>query len=450
MSPNVQLVSRLKFLRLDTTAIATLHKMSATVQEILPGVLEQFYTHVAQHPEVAQFFDSSDRIKFAANRQTEHWKMILKGTFSEDYISSVQQIGSVHARIGLEPQYYLAGYTYLIDETMKLVMKKLSDRKGLSTKNIEEFTKFQSAFLRAAMLDMDLAIYFFNETRKKEAQQKILDMADHFEKEVLGISEIVSSASYELEASARSMTEIAERTFKGSADASSSILQASNGVEHAAISADELGKAVAEISERTAQAHEMSAQSSGTANDASETIQRLSTSADKVSEVVSLISDIAAQTNLLALNATIESARAGEAGKGFAVVASEVKALANETAKATEEITVHIQEMLETTNRAVQAISAIQASVTEMNSVSLSINAAIEEQTSSTREIARNTHEAAQGAKAVGEAITEVASSAERTKDVSAEVVTASSELGQQATVLRTQVQDFLQYIRAS
>ncbi len=449
MSTSTDLSSRLNFLRLDLETITTLRELRAPLEDILPDVLREFYAHVAKYPEIEKFFDSKERVDFAANAQFRHWKVILTGDFSPEYIKSVKTIGTVHARIGLEPQFYLAGYTFLVDETLHRLGAKFANKRKL-TVDYSKIHKMQSAFLRAAMLDMDLAIHFFNEVRRQEAQQKTLDLADLFENEVQAVSGIVSAAAVELEANSRQMTEIAESTYSRSADLSASILQASNGVEAASRSTEELGNAVGEIAERSAEATKVTASSATTADQANQTIQRLSESADKVSEVVSLISDIAAQTNLLALNATIESARAGEAGKGFAVVASEVKTLANETAKATEEISRHIQEMLDTTNSAVSAIASIQASITEVNSVSLSINAAIEEQTSSTREIARNTREAAVGARSVSDSIEEVSRSAEITKNVSEQVVQASADLGRQATTLQGQVNDFLAHIRAS
>ena len=449
MSTSTDLSSRLNFLRLDLETTTTLRELRAPLEDILPDVRRDFYAPVAKYPEIERFFDSKERLDFAANAQFRHWKVILTGDFSPEYIKSVKTIGTVHARIGLEPQFYLAGYTFLVDETLRRLGTKFVNKRKL-TVDYAKLNMMQSAFLRAAMLDMDLAIHFFNEVRRQEAQQKTLDLADLFEKEVQAVSGIVSAAAVELEANSRQMTEIAESTYSRSADLSASILQASNGVEAASRSTEELGNAVGEIAERSAEATKVTASSATTADEANQTIQRLSASADKVGEVVSLISDIAAQTNLLALNATIESARAGEAGKGFAVVASEVKTLANETAKATEEISRHIQEMLDTTNSAVSAIASIQASITEVNSVSLSINAAIEEQTSSTREIARNTREAAVGARSVSDSIEEVSRSAESTKNVSEQVVQASADLGRQATTLQGQVNDFLAHIRAS
>ncbi|WP_409478329.1 methyl-accepting chemotaxis protein [Pseudobdellovibrio sp. HCB154] len=65
-----------------------------------------------------------------------------------------------------------------------------------------------------------------------------------------------------------------------------------------------------------------------------------------------VIFDIVFQTKLLSFNASVEAARAGENGKGFAVVAEEVGSLANVSGNAAKEIT----DMLEKSVQRVQNI----------------------------------------------------------------------------------------------
>ncbi|MBP3039832.1 HAMP domain-containing protein [Bacillaceae bacterium Marseille-Q3522] len=60
-------------------------------------------------------------------------------------------------------------------------------------------------------------------------------------------------------------------------------------------------------------------------------ISKLAQKITDIGSTTETIHMIAQQTNLLALNASIEAARAGEHGKGFAVVAEEVRKLANES-----------------------------------------------------------------------------------------------------------------------
>ena len=450
MLNEVSLKQRLDFLRLDENTLNDLRDITPIAEKILPNVLRQFYMHLGKHPDIAKFFSGQDRIEHAATRQFEHWRQILRADFGPTYLTSVEKIGNVHAKIGLEPQYYLAGYTFLIEEALTDAQAHYSDKKGLSKKGLESFNKFRHAFVRAAMLDMDLAIHFFNEARARERHEKLLEMVDTFEGGVGSISNVVAAAAEEISSTAQSMTQLANSTQAEFAGVSASITQATNGVVTAAQSSDDLGRAVGEISSQMSMASQLVNRSVESADRAGVTIRTLSETADRVGQVISLISDIAEQTNLLALNATIESARAGEAGKGFAVVATEVKSLAGQTAKATEDIAGHIRAMLDVTNQSVDAIEDIRRSITEINGVSMSINSAIEEQAASTRAIAHNTSEAARGNQDVADTLIRVTGSAENTKTASEEVLSAANELGVQAQELKTQVDQFITYIRAS
>lgn len=86
-------------------------------------------------------------------------------------------------------------------------------------------------------------------------------------------------------------------------------------------------------------------------NRVSEAMDTISKCSKEIKAISDTVKGIATQTNLLALNASIEAARAGSAGKGFAVVAESIKELATESADSTE----RIQNMIASTIRAVEA-----------------------------------------------------------------------------------------------
>jgi methyl-accepting chemotaxis protein len=179
-------------------------------------------------------------------------------------------------------------------------------------------------------------------------------------------------------------------------------------------------------------------------------INELQAAAGRIGDVVKLITAIAEQTNLLALNATIEAARAGESGRGFAVVASEVKALAAQTAKATEDISTQIAGMQAATQESVSAIKEIGTTITQISDIATTIAATIEEQGAATSEIARNVGEAAKGTAEVAEKITEVNRGASDTGTASSQVLESARSLSVQSSNLRTEVENFLNTVRAA
>jgi len=232
---------------------------------------------------------------------------------------------------------------------------------------------------------------------------------------------LVASASTELDASAGTMSSATEET---TAQASS-----------VAAATEQLEATVTEISRQVHQSSDIARDAVAEAKRSNESINELSESAQKIGQVVTLIQDIASQTNLLALNATIEAARAGEAGKGFAVVASEVKALANQTAKATEDISLQISEIQNSMGESVDSIQSVTATIEKMGEITESVAAAVEEQGASTKEVNQN--------------IQGVMQAAQETSSVADQVRQASNELSEQSEKMTGYVDTFLKQVGA-
>jgi methyl-accepting chemotaxis protein len=291
------------------------------------------------------------------------------------------------------------------------------------------------------------------EAERAAREKRVLHMEGlvrGFEGRVGEMVGMLSAASTELEATARSMNVTAASTNEQAGTVVGAAAEASGGVQTAAAAAEQLGASIAEISRQVSQATTVAGRAVEDARRTDTTVQTLAEGAARIGDVVRLISDIAGQTNLLALNATIEAARAGDAGRGFAVVASEVKALAAQTAKATEEIGAQIAQIQAATDQAVVAIGGITHTIEEVSGIAVAIAAAVEEQSAATGEIARTVQETARATEAVTVNIGRVSEGSTETGAAAGQVLSAASELAQQAERLSGTVSDFVGEVRAA
>jgi len=271
-----------------------------------------------------------------------------------------------------------------------------------------------------------------------------------FEARVGQLVRSVASAATEMQATAQSMSSTAEETNMQAGAVSAASEQTSVNVQTVATATEELASSVEEIGRQVAESARIAGKAVDDAKRVDAVVQTLANDAQKIGDVVTLIQDIAGQTNLLALNATIEAARAGEAGKGFAVVASEVKSLANQTAKATTEIAGQITAIQSATTSTVTAIRGIITTIVEINDIASGIASAVEEQGAATKEISRNVAEASRGTQEVASNISGVREAATATGAAASQVLSASSELSQQAEGLTGEVNSFIIQVKAA
>jgi len=297
----------------------------------------------------------------------------------------------------------------------------------------------------------ELAARELESAKAREARgRKIEEMTGNFDTGVSELLRALASSATEMEATASSMSSIADGTKLRATTVASAAEQASANVQTVATATEELSSSIQEISRQVAKSTEVAERAVAEANKTDRQVQGLADAAQKIGEVVEMISDIAEQTNLLALNATIEAARAGESGKGFAVVASEVKNLANQTAKATNEIGQQIGGIQAETLEAVEAIKSITTTISEMDEIASMIAAAVEEQGAATHEIARNVEQAATGTQEVSSNIIEVTNAAGETGTAATQVTGVAGDLNQKADELKVQVENFLADVRAA
>ncbi|MBB4063824.1 methyl-accepting chemotaxis protein [Gellertiella hungarica] len=431
------LETRLGFIGLDDNARGILRELSPVIREAMDAGLDAFYAKVASVPETAAFFRNDAHMKSAKSRQMEHWGVVSSGEYNTRYVQGVQKIGATHARIGLEPRWYIGGYGLLLEQMIHAVVAKRWPSRFGRGKSGRLATEI-SAIVKAAILDMDYSISVYLEileAQRKEAEHARKTVEDQQNEALAALTSVLEALSKgDLE---RRMPDDLPESFQSMVHdyngAAENLREALSTVRHAAEkilgSTSSIAEATDDLARRTEQqaagleestaalqelTNNVTATASG-AKKASDVVgQALSEaqvsgavvtkavgamgaiekSSDEISKIIGVIDEIAFQTNLLALNAGVEAARAGEAGRGFAVVAQEVRELAQRCASAAREIkslisqsSDQVQTGVSLVNEAGGALDKIIQRIVEINSIVSGIASAAESQSGGLREV---------------------------------------------------------------
>lgn len=394
ISPEVR--GRLEFCEMDDRQRATLAAARPIVERCIHGALDRFYAAVRRTPETARFFGGEGHIRKAQSAQAAHWLTIAEGRFDARYYESVRRIGSVHARIGLDPRWYIGGYSLVLEEIVGSVGRAFSPLKRLARLGRgPSQAEVTAALVKAALIDMELSISIYFEVADNERQAAIGAVggalarlaAGDLVQDLSGLPESfrpLEAAYNESIGNLRGTIGAVSQSASGIRTASHEIARASEDLarrtESNAASLEQTSATLVQVEGRVkttaanARATVVSADQAigvvqggrGTAVEAVRAMDLVRETARGIDSVIEGVDKIAFQTRVLAMNAAVEAGRAGEAGRGFAVVADLVSSLAmraeEEAQRARDGLTATQAEI----GTAVEAVTRVDRALEEI------------------------------------------------------------------------------------
>ena len=460
---DTNLANRIAFYQLDRHQASAFKGVRRALGKHIDKALERFYAHVSKVPALGTFFASQSHIDHAKSAQRNHWLSVFSQGVDEEYAQRATKIGQVHARIGLEPRWYIGGYSAILEDMIHGMvapglMRLMPGRRALARQI--------TALGKVALLDMDLGLsaYFHDSEEKMRgvmrdqlggalSQLATGNLAQRLEglppeyatiqrdynTAIDAMRQAISTVVDGVEAMANGSNEIRA----ASDDLSRRTEQQAAALERTASSINEITSKVRDTAATTgtarqaiANAHDEAERGRAVVTNAVAAMGQIEESSSQISQIITLIDGISFQTNLLALNAGVEAARAGEAGKGFAVVASEVRALAQRSADAANDIKKLITSSTKQVDLGVKLVNQTGDMLSIISDRVSGVRDAIEE-------IAET---AAQQAASIGEinqAVEETDKMTQQNAAMSEECTAAAASLAHQASELTRAVQCF-------
>lgn len=441
---------RIEFLGIDAEVIATLQELFPVVRQAMPGILDQFYAHIMARPDIALLFGSTPEkvqatVQYARRGQMAHWERLFSGNFDDEYVQSVQKIGMVHSRIGLEPSRYIGGYLIVLGHLNAVISDITASRLNPTAARMKAL-KMMGAVNRAVMLDMDIAISTYLTAMRKTYDSQL---ANGFQLSVKNVVDHVSQSIDALQVSARAMNDTVALTHQHASASAQAAELASENTQAVAAATEQLSATSSEISRQVERSAQVASDAVQQAEEVNKAVEGLSEVARRIGEVVELIQAVAAQTRLLALNATIEAARAGDAGRGFAVVATEVKSLAAQTEQATADIATRVTEIQEAATGTAASISSVGSIIGEISEIAGTVAASVQEQLAATADISRSIQQAADETARIAANMGQVIDAANHATKSGVEVENVSAQLADNARHLAEEADNFMASLKA-
>ncbi len=122
--PVNQLSECLDYYGLARVPSSTLRAIGRALGQRLEPALDRFYRTITQRPDPASHLSSAQQMSRAKGLQAEHWQSVFRDGVDDRFHKRALRIGEVHARIGLEPRWYVGAYGMVLEELITAIVAR--------------------------------------------------------------------------------------------------------------------------------------------------------------------------------------------------------------------------------------------------------------------------------------------------------------------------------------
>jgi len=170
---DAEIARRKAWLELTEEDVERVLKISDFARRIQDEIINELYNHFMSFEETRQFFKDPQLLARVKSLQKEYFIQLTQGNYDREYIENRLKIGAVHARIGLDPKWYLGAYNFHMRAIATRLFEELKDDPETALETFLSLVKLK-------FLDIGLAIdtYIYQrEATISEQQEAIRELS---------------------------------------------------------------------------------------------------------------------------------------------------------------------------------------------------------------------------------------------------------------------------------
>ena len=145
---------------------ALLARLRPTLEKHADDLVAAFYRHLLSFPETQALLRDPEVTERLLSKQREYLLSLAGPAIDEAYVESRRQIGEVHARVGLEPRWYLGAYALYQSLLLPTILTADAETAGGDA----EGRRTGVALARLLLLDASLAIDAYMERHERDLE----------------------------------------------------------------------------------------------------------------------------------------------------------------------------------------------------------------------------------------------------------------------------------------